>query len=83
MQFVYFAGCGSNGSVRFNIASASTCWNDWPRLTDNLDVLAYPRAALWLAAGGAIALGGGALASLVLAGSHTRGSKPVSAYPLR
>jgi hypothetical protein len=80
MQFVYFAGCGGNGTNRFNVASASTCWNDWRRLTDNLDVIAYPRAALWLAAGGAIALGGGALASLALAGSHISGSKLVAAY---
>lgn len=83
MQFLYFSGCGSNGSVRFSIASAGVCWNDWQRLTDHLDVLAYPMAALWLAAGGAIALGGGSLASLVLAGSNTGGSKLVAAYPLR
>ena len=81
MQFLYFAGCGSNGSARFNVASASACWNDWQRLTDNLDVLAYPLAALWLAAGGAIALGWGALASLMLASSHTSNSKLVAAYP--
>jgi 4-amino-4-deoxy-L-arabinose transferase-like glycosyltransferase len=66
MQFLYFAGCGSNGSTRFDFASAGTCWNDWQRLAFNLDVLAYPQAALWLAAGGAVALGWGALTSLVL-----------------
>ena len=81
MQFLYFAGCGSNGSARFNIASASVCWNDWQRLTDNLDALAFPLAAFWLAAGGAIALGWGASASLMLANSHTRSSKPVASYP--
>jgi hypothetical protein len=81
MQFLYFAGCGSIGTNRFNVASASACWNDWQRLTDNLDVLAYPLTALWFAAGGAIALGGGALASLLLASSHTSGSKLVAAYP--
>ena len=79
MQFLYFAGCGSNGSNRFNIASASTCWNDWQRLTDNLDVLAYPLAAFWLAVGGAIALGWGA--GLLLASSHTSDSQLVAAYP--
>jgi hypothetical protein len=80
MQFLYFAGCGSIGTNRFNIASASACWNDWQRLTDNLDVLAYPLTALWLAAGGAIALGGGVLASLLLASSRTSKSKLVAAY---
>ena len=79
MQFLYFAGCGSNGSNRFNIASASTCWNEWQRLTDNLDVLAYPLAAFWLAVGGAIALGWGA--GLLLASSHTSDSQLVAAYP--
>jgi hypothetical protein len=57
MQFLYFAGCGSNGSNRFNIVLASACWNDWRGLTHNLDTLAYPLTALWLAAGGVIALG--------------------------
>jgi 4-amino-4-deoxy-L-arabinose transferase-like glycosyltransferase len=80
MQFLYFAGCGSNGSARFNIASASVCWNDWQRLTDNLDAFAFPLAAFWLAAGGAIALGLGASASLMFANSHRTISKPVSSY---
>jgi hypothetical protein len=80
MQFLYFAGCGSNGSARFNIASASMCWNDWQRLTDNLDAFAFPLAAFWLAAGGAIALGLGASASLMFANSHRTISKPVSSY---
>jgi hypothetical protein len=71
MQFLYFSGCGSTGSTRFNVASSSACWNDWQRLTDNLDALAYPLAALWLAAGGAIALGWSAWASLTRANSHT------------
>jgi hypothetical protein len=81
MQFLYFAGCGSVGTNRFNVASASACWNDWQRLTDNLNVLAYPLAALWLAVGGAIALGAGALISLVLASSRTSNSKLVAAHP--
>jgi 4-amino-4-deoxy-L-arabinose transferase-like glycosyltransferase len=81
MQFLYFAGCGSNGFNRFNGASASACWNDWQRLTDNLDVLAYPWAALWLAAGGAIVLGVCVLTSLVLASSHKNRSKLVAAHP--
>ncbi len=66
MQFLYFAGCGSIGTGRFNVAAASACWNDWQRLIDNLDVLAYPWAALWLAAGGAIVLGLCALTSWCL-----------------
>jgi hypothetical protein len=81
MQFLYFAGCGSNGSFRFDVATASVCWNDWQRLTDNLDVLAYPLAAFWLAVGGAVALGGGALAGLLLASSRTSDSKLVAEYP--
>jgi hypothetical protein len=81
MQFLYFAGCGSIGNNRFNVASASACWNDWQHLTDNLNVLAYPLAALWLAVGGAIALGAGALVSLVLVSSRTSNSKLVAAYP--
>jgi len=72
MQFLYFAGCGSNGSARFSIASASECWNDWQRLTNNLDTLAFPLAAFWLVAGGALALASGASASLMLANSHAR-----------
>ena len=63
--------------ARFNFASAGACWNDWQRLIDNLDVLAYPLAALWLAAGGAIALGWGALASLAFANSQTRSSRAI------
>jgi hypothetical protein len=78
MQFLYFAGCGSNGSVRFNVASASACWNDWQRLIDNLDALAYPLTAFWLAAGGAIALASGASVSLVLASSDTSSRKLVA-----
>jgi hypothetical protein len=81
MQFLYFAGCGSNGFNRFNVASASACWNDWQRLTVNLDAFAYPWAALWLAAGGAIVLGLCALKSLVLASSHITSRKPVAEYP--
>ena len=78
MQFLYFAGCASNRNfARFAVASASACWNDWQRLIDNLDVLAYPSAALWLAAGGAIALGWGASASLALANSQTRSSRAI------
>jgi hypothetical protein len=38
-------------------------------LTDNLDALAYPWAALWLAAGGAILLGLCALISSMFASS--------------
>jgi hypothetical protein len=68
MQFFYFAGCGSSGgSIRFNFASASECLNDWQRLAHNLDVLAYPLVALWLAALAAVALVWGALASLAFA----------------
>ena len=65
MQFLYFAGCGSNGPARFNIAAASDCWGDWQRLRGNLDVFAYPLAALWFAVVGAVTLG--ALALLALA----------------
>src|SRR5262245_9829344 len=66
MQFLYFTGCNSDGNfVRFSVSPTSECWkSDWQRLIDNLDVLAYPSAVLWLAAGGAIALGWGASASL-------------------
>jgi hypothetical protein len=79
IQFFYFAGCSSNGFnrvlssgfSRFSFAFASNCWNDWQRLTDNLDAFAYPWAALWFAAGGAIVLGLCALTSLVLESSHT------------
>jgi hypothetical protein len=78
MQFLHFAGCGSNGFNRFNFASASACWNDWQRLTDNLDALAYPGAALWLAAGGAIVLGLCALTRSVLASGFTNSSKRVA-----
>jgi len=78
MQFLYFAGCGSNGFNRFNVAAASACWSDWQRLTDNLDVLAYPWAALWLTAGGAIVLGLCALTSSMLASSDTNRSKLVA-----
>jgi 4-amino-4-deoxy-L-arabinose transferase-like glycosyltransferase len=78
MQFLYFAGCGSNGSKRFDFVSAEGCWYDWGRLADNLDMLAYPRAALWLAAGGAVALGWGALASLALANNQTRSTEWVA-----
>jgi len=81
MQFLYFAGCGSNGSARFNVASASVCWNDWQHLTDNVEALAFPLAAFWLAAGGAIALGWGASASLILTNSHTKSSNLVASYP--
>jgi hypothetical protein len=80
MQFLYFAGCGSNGFSRFNVGSASACWLDWRRLTDNLDALAYPWAALWLAAGGAIVLGLCALTSLALASSRTNRSKLDAAH---
>ena len=76
MQFLYFAGCGSNGSDRFNVASASACLNDWQRLTDNLDALAYPLAALWLAAGGAIVLGWG-MVSLAVVNSQARNGRAV------
>jgi hypothetical protein len=65
-QFIYFAGCGGNGFHQF-VVSAGACLNDWQRLIDNLDAYTYPLAALWLAAGGAIALSWGASASLVLA----------------
>jgi hypothetical protein len=79
MQFLYYAGCGSNGSARFDIASASLCWNDWQRLTDHLDVLAFPLVAFGLIAGGAIALGWGAC--LMLVNSHTRNSHLAASYP--
>jgi hypothetical protein len=72
MQFLYFAGCGSNGATQFKLASASVCRSDWQRLVDNLDALAYPLAALWLAAGGAIVLGWSAWASLGLATSYAK-----------
>ena len=72
MQFLYYAGCGSNGSARFNVASASVCWNDWQRLTDNLDALAFPLVAFSLVVGGVIALS--ASASLILANRHPRSS---------
>jgi hypothetical protein len=81
MQFLYFAGCYSNRFSRFSIASASGCWNDWQRLTDNLDALVYPWAALWLTARGAIVLGLCVLTSLVLASSHTNRGKPVATHP--
>jgi hypothetical protein len=64
MQLLYFAGCGSNGSNRFNFAAASICWNDWQSLIDNLTVLAYPLTALSFAAGGLAALLWGVLTSL-------------------
>jgi hypothetical protein len=67
MQFLYFAGCSSNGSMRFDFASAAACWHDWQHSAENLDVLAYPVTALWLLAGGASAFGWAALASLTLA----------------
>src|SRR5262249_26213157 len=72
MQYLHFAGCGSNGFNRFNFASASACWTDWQLLTDNLDVLAYPWAALWLAAGG----GAVVLGLCVLTGSMLATSPP-------
>jgi hypothetical protein len=78
MQFLYFAGCGSNGSRRFNIVSASACWNDSPRLIHNLDALAYPLTALWLAAGGVIAVGWGVLTSLLNVSSDKNCTKLVS-----
>jgi len=81
LQFLYFAGCGSNGSARFNVASARMCWNDWQRLTDNLDLFAFPLAAFSLVAGGAIALGWGTLASLMLANGHTKSIKQVKSSP--
>jgi hypothetical protein len=71
MQFAYFAGCGSDGSPRFDIISASACWSNWQDLQSNLSALAYPLAAFWLAAAGAIALSFGAWASLTLASSYT------------
>lgn len=78
MQFLYFTGCNSVGNlVRFSLGSMSTCWDDWRRLIDNLDALAYPSAALWLAAGGAIALGWGASAALALANSLTRSGRAI------
>jgi hypothetical protein len=78
MQYLHFAGCGSNGFNRFNFASASACWNDWQRLTDNLDALAYPWAALWLAAGGAIVLGLCALTRSVRASGYSNSSKRIA-----
>jgi hypothetical protein len=83
MQCLYFAGCGSNDSARFNIAFATECWNDWQSLTDNLDVFSYPLATLWLATGGAIALGWSAWASLTLANSPTSSGKQISAVSFR
>jgi hypothetical protein len=79
MQFLYFTGCNSDGNfVRFSVASTSACWkSDWQRLIGNLDVLAYPSAALWLAAGGAIALGCGASAILAFANSPIRSSRAI------
>ena len=38
MQFLYFA----SGSDLFYFASAGACWKDWQRLTESLEVLAYP-----------------------------------------
>jgi len=67
MQLLYFAGCGSNGSNRFNFAAASICWNDWQSLIDNLTMLAYPLTALLFAAGGLATLLWGVLTSLSLA----------------
>ena len=78
MQFLYFTGCGRNGSNRFNVVSASACWNDWQSLADNLDARAYPWAALWLVAGGAMLLGLCALTSSVLTSSHTNRSELVA-----
>jgi hypothetical protein len=72
IQFLYFAGC----DVQFNVASASACLNEWQRLTDNLDALAYPLPALWLAAVGAIALAWG-MVSLALANSQSRSSRAI------
>jgi hypothetical protein len=77
MQFLYFAGCGSNGSRRFDFDAASACWSDWQGLTENLSALAYPLAALGLLAGGAIALGCSAWASMTPANSYTRNSSAV------
>jgi hypothetical protein len=81
MQFLFFAGCGANGFNRFSVVSASACWNDWQRLIDNLDVLAYPWAALWLTVGGAIVLGLCALTNLALASGHTNRCKLATAHP--
>jgi 4-amino-4-deoxy-L-arabinose transferase-like glycosyltransferase len=77
MQFVYFAGCGSDGSPRFDIASASACWSDWQGLRSNLSALAYPLAAFWLAAGGAIALSFSAWASLTMANGYTGSGRAI------
>jgi 4-amino-4-deoxy-L-arabinose transferase-like glycosyltransferase len=73
MQFLYFAGC----DVPINVASARACWNDWQRMTENLDVLAYPLAALWLAAGGAIVLAWGAMGKLGACKQQTRISRAI------
>jgi hypothetical protein len=79
MQFLSFTGCGlSNFNNRFHVAYASECWNDWQRLTDILDADAYPWAALWLVAGGAMLLGLCLLTSVVLASSRTNRSKVVA-----
>jgi 4-amino-4-deoxy-L-arabinose transferase-like glycosyltransferase len=73
MLFLYFAGC----NTRFTVASASACWNDRQRLIETLDVLAYPLAACWLAAGGAIVLCWGAALSLALANRQPRISRAI------
>jgi hypothetical protein len=74
MQFSYFAGCETS----INVAFASACWNDWQRMIENLDVLAYPMTALWLAAGGAIVLAWGAAVSLALANRQARSAERLS-----
>jgi hypothetical protein len=82
MQFLFFAGCGSySRSARFSIAAAGVCWNGWPRLIANLDVFAYPLAALWLAVAAAIVLGLCVIASLALACNRTEGSKALCTTP--
>jgi hypothetical protein len=83
MQFLYFAGCGSNGSQRFDVASASACWNHWQYLSGNLDTLAYPLTAFCFAAAGGIALGWGALVRLVPANNHTAATILLRHSPLK
>jgi hypothetical protein len=79
MQFLYFAGCGGNGSAQFDFSSASACWSDWQVLTNNLSAFAYPLAAVWLMAGGAIALSFSVWAGLALENSYMAPNRGASA----
>ena len=81
MQFVYFAGCGSDGSSHFDVASVSACWGGWQSLIDNLSVLTYPRTAFLLAAAAASALAWSMWASFPVVTSRKRWSSLRDGHP--